>query len=76
VFCAFLAFGIIGFLFMTLSLRLEAVTKYEAYFDNNKIVINDELENISSLYAYKSLNEKVYLFEVGEAEHIEQYTGR
>ena len=74
VFCAFLVFGIVGFLAMTLSLKLDMVTKYEAYFDSNKIVINDELENINSLYVYKSLNEKVYLFDVAETEYVEQYT--
>jgi len=74
IFLAFLAAGIAGFLIMTLSLGVDKVTKYEAYFDNNKIVVNDELGKINSLYAYKSLNEKVYLFDVNGVEHIEQYT--
>jgi hypothetical protein len=74
IFCAFLAVGIIGFLFMTMSLKLDLVKRYEAYFDNNKIVIQEELDDIDFLYAYKSLNERVYLFDVREIERVEQYT--
>ena len=74
LFYVFLVAGIIGFLVMTVSLKLDIVTKYEAYFDNNKIVINENLDNIDSLYIYKSLNEKVYSFTVSELNHVEQYT--
>ena len=74
LFYAFLAIGIIGFLTMTISLKLDIIKKYEAYFDNNKIVINENLNNIDSLYVYKSLNEKVYSFFVKELNHVEQYT--
>ena len=74
VFYAFLAAGIVGFLVMILSIKLDIVTKYEAYFDSNKIVINEELDNIDSLYAYRSLNEKVYLFDVREIEYVDDYT--
>jgi len=74
LFYIFLAVGIIGFLIMTFSLKLDIVTKYEAYFDNNKIVINENLDNIDSLYIYKSLNEKVYFFDVNEIDYVEQYT--
>jgi hypothetical protein len=74
IFCAFLCLSILGFLLMTISLKLDIVTKYEAYFDNNKIVINQSLYNIDTLYIYKSLNEKVYFFDVINTEYIEQYT--
>ena len=59
---------------MTFSLKLDIITKYDAYFDNNKIVVNDNLDNIDSLYVYRTLNEKVYYFPINEIEHPEQYT--
>jgi len=74
VFYTFLTIGVIGFLVMTLSLKIDIVTKYEAYFDNNKIVLNEYLDDIESLYTYRNLNEKVYLFDVKEIEHVEEYT--
>lgn len=74
LFCAFLSLGVIGFLVMTLSIKFDIVTKYDAYFDEDKIVINEELDDIDSFYIYRSLNEKVYRFAVRETEHLEQYT--
>ena len=74
LFCAFLTVGVVGFLAMTLSVKFDIVTKYDAYFDENKVIINEELYDIDSFYIYRSLNEKVYHFSVQEIEHLEQYT--
>ena len=74
IFYTFLAIGIIGFLIMSMSLKLDVTKKYEAYFDNNRIIINETLDNIDSLYVYKTLNDKVYFFYVRELIYDEQYT--
>lgn len=74
VFYSFLLIGIIGFLLMTLSLKLDMVTTYDAYFAENRIVLNENPNTeIDSLYAYKARNEKVYSFTVTDVEYIDQY---
>lgn len=49
------------------------VRKYEAYFDNNKIVLNDDIADIDSLYVYKSLNEKMFSFDINSIERVENH---
>jgi hypothetical protein len=67
-FFVFLLLGVAGFLAMTASLEIDIVQKYEAYFDSNKIVINEDLNGIDSLYVYKSLNEKVHYFHTAKSQ--------
>ena len=74
IFYAFLAIGVIGFVVMSVSVKLDVTKRYETYFDNNRIIINEELADIDMLYVYKSLNDRVHSFPVSELYHVDDYT--
>ena len=67
IFYIFIVIGIVSFTIVTTSFKLELITTYEGNFSNNRIVINENIDDsFNSLYIYKSRNDKVYSFKIIE----------
>lgn len=77
-FIIFLFVGVILFLFLSLTIEIETVKTYKGYYDENKVIINekidDELYELDEVYVYKSRGKKLYKFTVAEKTYIDEYT--
>lgn len=67
IFYIFLLLGICLFLMLTLTLKLETIEKYDAYYQDGIIKVEiDDINSVNKIYAYNNKNEKIYTITVKE----------
>lgn len=67
--------GVTIFIVTTVSFELDVIIIYDAYFSENRIVINDIITiSTDYIYAYKSLNDKVYIYTITDIEYFDNQT--
>jgi len=75
LFSFFLIIGTAAFLVMTLTLKIDILTRYNGIFADNRIIVNEILdETVESVYAYKSRNDRVYSFPVTQVSYVDDYS--
>ncbi len=70
IFYIFLCLGVCLFLVLTLTLKLEIIEKYDAYYEDGIIKVKtDDINNVSKIYAYNNKNEKIHIINVKKYDY-------